>query len=230
MRRVTDLAVLPAIMGVQNAMGGHRANGPAPAPKGSVSMQSDTNAPPPIDWPMWIRARRADIRSPERILSPPDREGYVYCPLCEQRVPGWNRDEHHRAHMADLDAWQANTPPEPTPSERRAERRRAQRWRERARAEEFEKDPYLYAVTGQRPANVPGRLRVAAGGILEARPKRAFGRSSSRAGCRPRSRASSGSRSTTRVGSSGRWNRRNEGSEIPKTGCFAAQPCGGFGS
>lgn len=103
----------------------------------------------PIDWPMWISLRGADLRSTGKMLSAPDREGYSRCQLCDQRVPGWKREEHHRLHMVELDARQANAGDDRRveDSSRRVENRREQRRRELEQARAFGKDPYLEAVT-----------------------------------------------------------------------------------
>ncbi len=122
-------------------------------------MQQKPNEGP--TWaPAWWRNRRKDLCQVDRTIvligsRPP------YCLLCEQPVP-WGveaREQHHREHMVELDAWRLAQPPEETVNARRARRRRTQRDNEVWSAEKLGEDAYIYAVKSVDPVTRHRRRR-----------------------------------------------------------------------
>jgi hypothetical protein len=101
-----------------------------------------------IDWLMWVRNRGPDVRDWRKMFAPPDGGGRCYCHLCEQPVEAWKRVDHHRSHMAELDARLAGEEkPIPKPDSVRRSQQRSERRREAVeQAKAFKKDPYVYAV------------------------------------------------------------------------------------
>jgi len=110
-----------------------------------------------VDWSLWSRTRRGDVRHPEKMFSTVDRDGRARCLLCESSVAAWQRAEHHLVHMVELDGWLAEAERQHSgpkqDSVRRSADRRARARRQLEQAAAFDRDPFLYAVERVEPVS-----------------------------------------------------------------------------
>lgn len=100
-----------------------------------------------VDWELWLRNRPTDLRRADRVTYTTTGAG-AWCQLCDRPVAG-RREQHHREHMLELDAWLAARGPEQGPkpdSIRRSLARRERRQEALERTRMLGEDEFHHVV------------------------------------------------------------------------------------